>query len=89
MVTSFSRTKTLTFSTLGAVFILKQVEFQKFDFILIILAYSGFCTCLQIKDPPIIMEVRISPGNNVSDKPLTPQNARLSYGQFDVNHMFV
>ena len=34
-------------------------------------------------------EVRISPGNNVSDKPLTPQDARLSCGQFDVNHMFV
>ena len=61
MVTSFSSTKTLTFSTLGAVFILEQVEFLKFDLILIILAYSGFCTCLQIKNPPIIKEVRISP----------------------------
>ena len=89
MVTSFSSTKMLTFSTLGAVFILEQVEFQKFDFILIILAYSGFCTCLQIKDPPIIKKLEFPPGNNVSDKPLTPQNARLSYGQFDVNHMFV
>ena len=51
----------LTFSTLGAVFALEEIEFQKFDFILIILAYSGFCTCLQIKDPPTIKEVRISP----------------------------
>ena len=49
------------FSTLGAVFALEEIEFQKFDFILIILAYSVFCTCLQIKDPPTIKEVRISP----------------------------
>ena len=61
MRTSFLSTKTLPFSTLGAVFALKEIEFQKFDFILIILAYSGFCTCLQIKDPPTIKEVRISP----------------------------
>ena len=89
MVTSFSSTKTLTFSTLGAVFIREQDEFQKFDFILIILAYSGFCTCLQIKDPPIIKEVRLSPRINVSDKPLIPQDARLSCRQLDINHMFV
>ena len=61
MVTSFSSTKTLTFSTLGAVFILEQVEFQRFDFILIILAYSGFRTCLQIVVPPTMNSPVVAP----------------------------
>ena len=58
-------------------------------FIIAILAYSGphICLCFQISSG--IKEVRLSPGNNVSDKPLTPQDARLSCGQFDVNYMFV
>ena len=62
--TSLSNTKMLTFSTLGAVFTLKEVEFKKknnSDFILINLVYSGFCTCLQTQNPSSIKEVRISP----------------------------
>ena len=39
-------TKTLTFPTLGPLLRHKQAEFQKHNFILLILAYSGSRTCL-------------------------------------------
>ena len=51
----------LTFPTLGAVFTLKELEFWESNFILIILAYSGFNTCPQILNPSSIKEVSISP----------------------------
>ena len=38
----------LTFPTLGAVFTLKELKFLKSNFILTILAYSGFSTCPEI-----------------------------------------
>ena len=37
----------------------------------------------------VLRKLDFPPENNVSDKPLTPQDARLSCGQFDVNYMFV
>ena len=54
-----------------------------------ILAYSGSHTCLRFQISSNIKEVRISPGNNVSDKLLTPLDARHSGDQFDINFMFV
>ena len=89
MRTSFSSTKTLTFSTLGAVFALEEIEFQKFDFILISLLIQDSVHVFKSRIHPLLRKLEFPPGNNVSDKPLTPQDARLSCGQFDVNHMFV
>ena len=57
----------LTFPTLGAVFTLKELKFLKSNFILIILAYSGFSTCPQILNPSSIKEVSIPSENDVSN----------------------
>ena len=54
-------TKTLTFPTLGPLLRHKQAEFQKHNFILLILAYSGSCTCPYFQIPSSIKEVVISP----------------------------
>ena len=60
-------TKTLTFPTLGPLLRHKQAEFQKHNFILLILASSGSCTCPYFQIPSSIKEVSFSPGNDVSD----------------------
>ena len=79
----------LTFQILGLLLRHKQSEFQENNFIFVILAYSGPHTCLCFQISSSIKEVKISPGNNVSDKPLTPLDAHHSGDQFDINFMFV
>ena len=37
----------------------------------------------------ILRKLEFPPGNNVSDKPLTPLDARHSGDQFDINFMLV
>ena len=37
----------------------------------------------------ILRKLEFPPGKNVSDKPLTPLDARHSGDQFDINFMFV
>ena len=79
----------LTFPTSGLLLRHKQSEFWKNDFIFVILAYSGLHTCLRFQISSGIKEVVTSPGNNVSNKPLTPPDAHQSGDQFDINFMFV
>ena len=67
----------------------QEIQFWENDFIFVILAYSGSRTCLCFQISSSIKKVRISPGNNVSDKPLTPLDARHSGDQFDINFMLV
>ena len=79
----------LTFRILGLLLKHKQSEFWKNDFIFVILAYSGSHTCLHFQISANIRKLKFPPGNNVSDKPLTPLDARHSGDQFDINFMFV
>ena len=37
----------------------------------------------------VLRKLKFPPGNNVSDKPLTPLDAHHSGDQIDINHMFV
>ena len=67
----------------------KQSEFRKNDFIFVILAYSRSHTCLRFQISSSIKELEFPPGNNVSNKPLTPLDAHHSGDQFDINFMFV
>ena len=78
----------LTFPILGLLLRHKQSEFWKNDFIFVILAYSGSrtCLCFQISSS---IKLEFPPGNNVSDKPLTPLDAHHSCDHFDINYMFV
>ena len=82
-------TKTLTFPTLGLLLRHKQSEFWKNNFIFAILGYSRSRTCLCFQISSSIKEVTISPGNDVSDKPLTPLDAHHSGDHFDINYMSV
>ena len=80
----------LTFPTSGLLLRHKRSEFRENNFIFVNLACSRSRTCLCFQISSSIKEVRISaPGNNVSDKPLTPLDARHSGDQFDINFMFV
>ena len=79
----------LTFPTSNPLLRHKQFESRESNFIFVILAYSGSRTCLCFQISSRIKEVVTSPGNNVSDKPLTPLDAHHSGDQFDINFMFV
>ena len=37
----------------------------------------------------VLRKLEFPPGNNVSDKPLTPLDAHRSCDHFDINYMFV
>ena len=54
-------TKTLTFPTSGPNLRDKQSEFRKNNFIFLILAYSGSCTCLYFQISSNINEITTSP----------------------------
>ena len=54
-------TKTLTFPTSSPLLRHKQFESQENNFIFVILAYSGSCTCLCFQISSSIKEVVISP----------------------------
>ena len=82
-------TKTLTFPTSGPLLRHKQAEFQKNNFIFLILAYSGSRTCPYFQIPSSIKEVVLPPGNDVSDKPLTPLGAHHPSDYFDINYKSV
>ena len=86
---SFLCYKTLTFPTLGLLLRHKRSKFRENNFIFVILAYSRSRTCLCFQISSGIKEVVTSPGNDVSNKLLTPQDAHHSGDQFDINFMFV
>ena len=76
----------LTFQTSGPNLRDKQSEFQKNNFIFLILAYSGSRTCLYFQISSNIKEAITSPENDVSSKPLTPLDVHHSSDHFDINH---
>ena len=81
-------TKTLTFPTLGLLLRHKQSKFWKNNFIFVILTHD----CVHVfifRFHQVSRKLRFPPGNDVSDKPLTPLDAHHSGDHFDINYMSV
>ena len=82
-------TKTLTFSTLGPDFRDKQSKFRKNNFIFLILATQDHVYVLSFRFHQILRKLESPPGNDVSNKLLTPPDTPHYSDHFNVNHKSV